>query len=90
MSTPMPEQRPALRRAADRDLHPVTPPPGDTVGSAAGTSSTEAVKPRKDKSVKLSVRVPRSLRSALRDEADRRGMSVDELVTILLGDRITR
>lgn len=90
MSTPMPEQRPALRRAADRDLHPVTPPPSDDLRIAAGRPPTEAVKSRKEKSVKLAVKVPKSLRTTLREEADRRGMTVDELVVILLGDRITR
>ena len=91
MNTPMPEQRPALRKAADRDRHPVTPPATDGLQVAAGTSTADAVKPaRKEKAVKLSVKVPKSLRASLREEAARRGMSVDELVVILLGDRITR
>ena len=90
MTTPMPEQRPALRRAADRDLHPVTPPATDDLRVAPDASTAEAVKVRKEKSAKLSVKVPRSLRESLREEANRRGMSVDQLVTILLGDRITR
>ena len=91
MSTPMPEQRPALRRAADRDRHPVTPPPADDLRATAGSATADAVRaPRREKSVKLSVKVPKSLRTALREEAERRSMPVDELVAILLGDRITR
>ena len=91
MSTPMPEQRPALRRAADRDRHPVTPPPTDDLRVTAGSATADAVRaPRREKSVKLSVKVPKSLRTALREEAERRSMPVDELVAILLGDRITR
>ena len=91
MTTPMPEQRRALRRSADRELHPVTPPPGDALPAQPARREAPAGAPaRKDKQVKLSVRMPKSLRAALREEAERRGMSVDELVVILLGDRITR
>ena len=91
MSTPMPEQRPALRRAADRDRHPVTPPPTDDLRVTAGSATADAMRaPRREKSVKLTVKLPKPLRTALREEAERRSMPVDELVAILLGDRITR
>ena len=42
----------------------------------------------KGKNVDLGVKVPKSLRKALRAEAVRRGIKVDDLVTILLNDRI--
>lgn len=42
----------------------------------------------KGKNVDLGVKVPKSLRKALRAEAVRRGIKVDELVTILLNDRM--
>lgn len=42
----------------------------------------------KGKNVDLGVKVPKALRKALRQEAVRRGIKVDELVTILLNDRI--
>jgi len=100
MTTPMPEQRRALRKAADRAVHPVAPPPGDPLVSTPPASAPSPPPPvpgagagrrrDRDKRVKLSVKVPKALRSALREEAERRGMSVDELVGILLGDRITR
>ena len=90
--TTQPEQRPALKRATDRGVHPVAPP-ADEVGAiavVAGRSTADAVSPKKDKLVDLGVKVPKSLRKALREEADRRGMTVDQLVQILLGDRATR
>ena len=114
-TTPQPEQRRALQRAADRDVHPSAPPPDELAGPApvapnaerapvaprrkgkkrkvavkAGRGTADAVSPRKDTFVTLDVQVPKSLRTALREEAERRGMTVDRLVTILLGDRTTR
>ena len=123
-NTPPPEQRRALQRAADRDIHPIAPPPDEfaerapvaptaerapvaptaerapvapsskgkksNVAVKAGKSTADAVSPKKDKLVGLDVKVPKSLRTALRAEAERRGMTVDQLVEILLGDRATR
>ena len=91
MTSPMPEQRRALRKASDRTVHTVAPPPGDpSIAEPARRPDEVAPRPSKEKRVKLAVKVPKSLRGTLREEAERRGMTVDELVTILLGDRITR
>lgn len=90
MSQPMPEQRPALRKAADAAVHPIiaTTPIGD-LASKAGSTTADAVKPKSDKPVTLEITVPKSLRKTLRTEAERRGMSVDDLVVALLRDRTT-
>lgn len=95
MSTmsPQPEQRRILKPAADRDVHPVAPPPAEVEDlhvHGGHTTADAVVTPKKDKLVTLSVEVPKSLRKALRDEAERRGMTVDQLVGILLGDRVER
>lgn len=76
-----PAPRPALRRAPDRAAHPTAPvvPPAPVTEAAA--------KPRKDKLVKLKVEVPRSLREGLVDEARRRGLTLDELVSLILRSR---
>lgn len=88
MSQPMPEQRPALRKAADAAVHPIvaTTPIGDLT-SRAGSTTADAVMPKSDKLVTLEIQVPKSLRKTLRKEAERRGMSVDDLVVALLRDR---
>lgn len=88
MSQPMPEQRPALRKAPDAAVHPIvaTTPIGD-LGSKAGATTADAVKPKADKPVTLELTVPKSLRRTLRREAERRGMTVDDLVVALLRDR---
>ncbi len=85
--------RPALRKAGDADLHPTAPAhiadepsllrrgasTGDSIGS-----------PDKDKLVDLGVQVPKSLRKAVRAEAQRRGMTVDALVAEALRERGSR
>lgn len=88
MSQPMPEQRRALRKAADAAVHPIvaTSSIGDLT-SRAGSTTADAVKPKADKLVPLELQVPKSLRKTLRQEAERRGMSVDDLVVALLRDR---
>lgn len=96
-----PKPRPALRKADDADVHPALPPkkPLKTIDSkkpkqpnplkiGKGKATSDSIMTGKDKKVELVVKVPKSLRKRLRAEADRRGLSVDELVTILLRDRI--
>lgn len=58
-----------------------------TAGRGKATSDTIRGT-SKGKNVDLGVKVPKSLRKALRQEAVRRGIKVDELVTILLSDRM--
>ena len=84
---------PGLRKAADADLHPSTPQHGDSEPSflRAGVSTADSVgKPGKDKPVTLEVTVPKSLRKALRLEAKRRDISVDEVVIEALQHRLPR
>jgi hypothetical protein len=99
-STPPP--RPALSRAADADVHPVT---GRTaVSLGAGRSAGRSFKPTKggpttadsimgaagDKLVDLGVRVPKSVRKKLRQQAKARGVSIDELVANILTAALPR
>ena len=101
-ATSIPSPRPALRRAADADVHPVT---GRTaVSLGAGRSAGRSFKPTKggpttadsimgatgDKLVDLGVRVPKSVRKKLRQQAKARGVSIDELVASILTAALPR
>ena len=90
---PKPPASSGLRKAPDADVHPSTPQPGDAEPSflRAGVSTADSVgKPGKDKDVTLEVTVPKSLRKAIRQEAKRRGISVDDVVTEALQHRMPR
>lgn len=89
--------KPALSRAPDADLHPVSgrplpaPVPGGVKEGKAKSKSLKAGKgataadaitgPAKDKYVDLAVRVPKSLRKRLRAQAKAESTTPDELVT---------
>ena len=51
-------------------------------------STSDAVL-REGKTVKLDVRIPKSLRKKLRKEAERRGVAVDEIVVQALGQHLS-
>lgn len=84
-----PPQRPALQKAPDSGVHPATPlaEPIADLTTRAGSATSDALRPKPDKIVTLELQVPKSLRKTLRAEAERRGMSVDDLVVALLRDR---
>lgn len=85
-----PEQRRALRKAPDSTVHPSLPQEEEVedLQTKVGSATSDTLRPpKKDKLVRLSVQVPKSLRASLRAEAERRGMSVDQLVAALLRDR---
>jgi hypothetical protein len=75
--------REPLRRAADAEVHPTTPV-ADGRPVQLGGSTSDAIS---DKPVTLTVQVPKSLRKALRAEAEKRGVSVDRVVVEALRDR---
>jgi predicted HicB family RNase H-like nuclease len=84
---------PGLRKAPDADLHPSTPVVAEGQASLlrVGATAADAVGgPDRDKLVDLDVKVPKSLRKAVRAEAKRRGMSIDALVAEALRDRTAR
>lgn len=84
---------PGLRKAADADVHPSTPQHGEAEPSflRAGVSTADSVgKPGKDKPVSLEVTLPKSLRKSVRQEAKRRGITVDEIVIEALQARLAR
>ena len=95
MAKDTPPPRPALTRAPDAGVHPVSarPIPGPPSvpgppslrprkGSAATSDTLRGA--AKDKLVDLGVRVPKSVRKRVKAEAKARGMSMDEIVTLLL------
>ena len=85
--------RPALNKASDTDIHPSTPPstPEDSSLLRVGATTADAIgMPDKDKLVDLGVQVPKSLRKSVRQEASRRGLTVDEVVAEALRLRPNR
>ena len=93
--TPSPtgKKRPPLHKAGDADVHPSTPPvtPDEAPLRRVGATTADAIgMPDKDKMVDLGVQVPKSLRKSVRQEAGRRGMTVDEVVADALRARLAR
>ena len=92
MSTFDPTPRPALRKAADADVHPSLPAVAEQshedLSTRAGASASDTMRPpAKDKLVELSVEIPKSLRKELRKRAEEQGMTLDALVTLYLRNR---
>ena len=86
-----PEPRPALRRAADADVHPVAGRPLVERPALGRTPTSDALRgSAKDKLVDLGVRVPKSVRKRLRREAKSRDVSPDELVATILSAALPR
>jgi hypothetical protein len=81
--------RPGLRKAGDADVHPTTPQNSDESSLLrVGSTTADAIgSPDKDKLVDLGVQVPKSLRKSVRQEAGRRGITVDQVVAEALRDR---
>jgi hypothetical protein len=93
MSPPGDAKRPALRKAGDAGVHPTVPPEtGDEPSYLRiGATTADAIgMPDKDKLVDLGVQVPKSLRKMVRQEAKRRGITVDEVVAEALRGRSPR
>ena len=95
--SPSEASKAGLRKAPDADLHPSTPvdgaaAPGTDPAWLTGHSSTadSVGMPDKDKLVTLEVTLPKSLRKSVRQEAKRRGVSVDDVVIEALRDRPSR
>jgi hypothetical protein len=84
--------RAGLRKAADSDLHPSTPPIADEPTWVKGGNSTadSVGMPDKDRLVTMEVSIPKSLRKSVKQEAKRRGMTVDEVVADALRLRPSR
>ena len=92
MSTFDPTPRPALRKAADANVHPSMPAVAEQshedLSTRAGSSASDTMRPpAKDKLVELSVEIPKSLRKELRKRAEEQGMTLDALVTLYLRNR---
>lgn len=84
--------RTGLRKAPDADVHPSTPVIGTDPGwlRAGGSTADSVGAPDKDKDVTLEVTVPKSLRKSVKQEAKRRGLTVDEVVIEALRHRPSR
>jgi hypothetical protein len=92
--------RPALHRAPDADLHPMSGRPlpspvpgavkegkrkGKSLKPGKGASAGDALTgPVKDKYVDLGARVPKSIRKRLRAEAKAQGLEPDDLLARVL------
>ncbi len=79
-----PTPRAALSRASDAVWHPTLPRDvGERVPLNSGNTSDALLGPKEDKLVELTIEIPKSVRKALRKEAEDRGMTVDALVGML-------
>lgn len=88
--TSIPNQRPVLAKAADAGLHPTTPKlePIDDLTSKAGSATSDVMRaPKKEKLVTIKVDIPKSVRKSLSIEAEKRGLSVKQLINAILRDR---
>jgi hypothetical protein len=89
MTTP-PQPRPALRRAADADVHPVTGRTSLKPRKGGATTSDAILTETKDKRVDLAVTIPKSLRKRLKKQSKERGVSMDDLVSGILAAALPR
>lgn len=83
MSTP----RPSLRKAGDDHVHPSAPRADDIQVSLGGTTADSITSGDPGKPVTLEVKIPKSLRKALKAEAKRRDLTLDEIVIEALHHR---
>jgi hypothetical protein len=87
MSDKEPVRRPALKKARDTDLHPTLSPQPDpkNLRRRRGASTSDTLRdPQGEKLVAVEIQMPKKLRKQLRTEAKKRGMTLSELVTVLL------
>ena len=85
--TKKPEPKPALVRADDAEIHPVSgrvESPRRRVKPKQGATSDTIHGPSKDKNVDLAVRVPKSLRKKIRAMAKDRKVTPDDIVSEIL------
>ncbi|CAB4889992.1 MAG: hypothetical protein F2923_03160 [Actinobacteria bacterium] len=86
-----PAPRPALTRATDAIWHPTLPREHEERAPLISGSTSDAILgPKQDKLVALTIDVPKSIRKALRHDAQERGLTVDQLVTLLARDYLKR
>lgn len=76
-----PTPRPALRKAADADVHPTT-------YVASPNSTNDAVLGGKE--VEVTVRLPKKLRKELRRIAKSDGVTLDQVVTHAVANEVQR
>lgn len=87
MSDKAPARRPALKKAKDSDIHPTlaTPQDAKNLNRRRGASTSDTLRdPRGEKLVAVEIQMPKKLRKQLRAEAKKRGLTLSELVTVLL------
>ena len=74
----MPDFDPAPRRALRQDTTPVAAADDNPLAPRKGSTSADAVK--REKAVKVKIKVPKSLRNQLEREASDLGITVDEVI----------
>lgn len=83
----MTDERAPLRKAGDDRLHPSATHARESTIDLRGNTADSVTKPGSEKPVRLEVRIPKSLRKSVRKEAERRGVTVDEVVIDALASR---
>lgn len=86
-----PTPRPALSRASDSVWHPTLPREHEERAPlTSGATSDALLGPKADKLVPLTLELPKSIRKALREDAEQRGLTVDQLITLLARSYLKR
>ena len=85
-----PTPRPALKRASDATAHPTAPaaPAAAAAPREFSGNTADVMRPAKpEKTTKLKVQVPKSLKASLEAEAKAAGTSLDALIARILRNR---
>ncbi|MFA7324414.1 MAG: hypothetical protein WC005_08650 [Candidatus Nanopelagicales bacterium] len=86
-----PTPRPALTRASDAIWHPTLPRDHEERAPlSSGATSDALLGPKEDKLVELTIELPKSLRKALRKESEERGLTIDQLIAMLVRNYLKR
>lgn len=85
MSAFEPVRRPALKKSADGDVHPTLSSALETpdLTKRQGSSTSDTLREPRGKK-KVTIDLPKSLHKTLKAQAKRQGVSVDELIVMLL------
>lgn len=83
-----PTPRPALKRASDATEHPTAPAPTTEAPREFSGNTADVMRTSKpEKTAKLKVQIPRSMKASLEAEAKKSGTSLDALVARILKAR---
>lgn len=85
MSDQEPVRRPALKKSADANVHPTLAQGSSGFKKRKGSATSDTLRdPRGEKTVEITLTIPKNLRKQLKAEAKRQGISLEDLIGTLL------